>query len=144
MVLKLPCAQKWMFWAFEKSIFQFFANFWMMKLKPLSRKVRRSVQIYLNQTLGMRTLLENGFGATLNSKANVVSIWKGHFSVFCKFFSDEVETIFWESEEKPSNLFKCKFGNKKFRRKLFWSYLELKNECCERLKNAFFSFLRIF
>ena len=144
MVLELPWAQKWMFRAFEKSIFQFCANFWMMKLKPLSRKVRRSVQIYLNQTLGIRNFLENGFGATLNSKANVVSIWKGHFSVFCKFFSDEVETVFWESEARYSKLFKSKFGHMKLPRKWFWRYFKLKSECFERLKSAFFRFLQIF
>ena len=89
-----------MFWAFGKIIFQFFANFWVMKLKPISGKVRQNVQIYLNQDLGIGTFSENGFGATMSSKTNVVSVWKEHSSVFCKFLSDEVETIFRESEEK--------------------------------------------
>ena len=45
--------RKW-FWSFlkldvfEKSIFQFFANFWVTMLKPFSGKVRLSVQNYLN------------------------------------------------------------------------------------------------
>ena len=130
-----------MFWAFEKGIFQFFANFWVTKLKPFSGKVRQSIQNYWNQNLIIGSFLENGFEATLSSKTNVVSVWKEHFSVFCKFLSDEVETIFWESEAKRSELFKSKFGHRKLLRKWFWSYLELKNQCCERLKRAYFVFL---
>ena len=144
MVLKLPWAQKRMSWAFEKNIFQFFANFWVRKLKPFSGKVRQSVQNYLNQNSVVGSLLENGFEATLSSKTNVLSVWSEHFSVFCKFLSDEVETIFWESEAKCSKLFKSIFGHRKLLRKPFWSYVELKNECCERLKRAFFSFLQVF
>ena len=144
MVLKLPWAEKRMFWAFEESIFQFFANVWVTKLKPFSRKERQSVQDYLNQNLVIGSFLENGFEATLSSKTNVVSVWKEHFSVFCKFLSDEVETIFRESEAKHSRLYKSKFGHRNLIRKRFWSYLELKNECCECLKRAFFSFLQIF
>ena len=144
MVLKLYWAQERMFWAFEKSIFQFFANFWVTKLKPFSWKVRPSVQNYLNRNLVIGSFLENGFEATLSSKTNVVSVWKEHFSVFCKFLSDEVETIFWESEAKHSKLFKSKFGHRKLLRKLFWSYLYLKKERPERLKKRFWIFLQIF
>ena len=59
------------------------------------------------------------------------------FLCFCKYLSDEVEGIFCESETKYSKLFKSKFGHRKLLRKWFWSYLELKNECSERLKRAF-------
>ena len=31
---------QWVLWAFEKGIFQFFANFWVTKLKPFSGKAR--------------------------------------------------------------------------------------------------------
>ena len=144
MVLKLPWAQKRMFWAFGKNIFQYFENVWVTKLKPLSGKVRQSVQNYLNQNSVVGSFLENNFEATLSSKTNVLSVWKKHFSIFCKFLIDEVETIFRESEAKRSKLFKSKFGRRKFLRKWFWSYLELKNECSERLKKAFFNFLQIF
>ena len=144
MILKLPWAQKRMFWALEKSFFQFFANFWLTKLKPFSRKVRQSVQNYLNQNSVVGSLLENGFEATLSSKANVLSVWKNHIPNFGKFLCDEVETIFKESDAKLSKLFKSKFGHRKLLRKWFWNYLELKNECPERLKKTFFSFLQIF
>ena len=141
MVLKLPWAPKRMFWAFEKGIFQFFANFWVTKLKPFSGKVRQS---YLNQNLVKGSFLENGSEAIMSWKTNVLSVWKVHFSVFCEFLSDEVETIFREMEAKSSNLFKSKFGYTHLLRKWFCSNLELKNERCERLKTAFSSFLRIF
>ena len=144
MVLKLPWAQKRMFWAFEKSIFQFFANFWLTKLKPFSGKVRQSVQNYLNQNSVVGSLLENGFEATLGSKANVLSVWKNHISTFRKFLSDKVETAFWEKEGKRSTLFKSKFRNRNLLSKWFWSYLELKNECPERWKKTFFNILKMF
>ena len=144
MVLKLPWAQKRMSWAFEKNIFQYFENVWATKLKPFSRKVTQSVQNYLNKNLGAGSFLENGFEATLSSKTNVLRVWKRHFSIFCKFLSYDVETIFRESEAKRPKLFKSKIGRRKFLRKWFWSYLELKNECSDRLKKAFFNVLEIF
>ena len=90
-----------------------------------------------------RRFLENGFEANLISKTNVLSVWKGYFSVFCKFLSDKIETLFWECEAKHQKLFKVKFGHRKLLRKWFWKDLELKNECSERLKREFFSFLQI-
>ena len=90
------------------------------------------------------SLLENGFEATLSSATNVLRVWKKHFSIFCKFLSDEVETVFWESEANRSELFKSKFDHWKLLIKSFWSYLELKNECSARLKRAFFSFFANF
>ena len=92
----------------------------------------------------IRTLLGNSFEATLSSKTNALSVWKGHFSVFCKFLSDKVETIFWEGETKRWRLFKSKFGHREVLRKWFWSYLEPKNEYSERFIRAFFSFVQIF
>ena len=144
MPVKLPWAGKRMFWGSEKSILQSFANFWVTKLKPFSGKVGESVKIYLNQSLFIRTFFENGFGATLRWKTNVLSVWKNHISVFGKFLSDEVKTIFKESNAKLWRLFKSKFGHRKLLRKWFWSYLELKNECPERWKKTFFNILKMF
>ena len=122
---------------FEKGVFHFFENFWVTKLKPFSE--RQSVQSYLNQNLVIGSFLENGFESTLNSKTNVLSVWKGHFSISCKFLSDEVQTIFWERETKLWKLFISKFGHRNLLRKWFWRYLELKNECSKSLKRTFFS-----
>ena len=55
-----------MLWAFENAIFQFFANFWVTKLKAFSGKVKQNVQNCLNQKLVLGSILENGFEATLN------------------------------------------------------------------------------
>ena len=128
----------------KNAIFQFLAYFWATKSKLFSGKVKQSIQNYLNVNLVIRTFLENAFGVTLSSKKNVLSVWKGHFSVFSKLLSDRVETIFWQSEVKRSRLFKSKCGHRKLLRKWFLSYLELKNECSERLKRAFLSFLQSF
>ena len=97
----------------------FFPNFWVTKLQPFSGKLRQSVQNYLNQKIVIRSFLENGFEATFSSKTNIRSIWKGHFSVFLKFLSDEVETVFWENEAKHSKLSKSKFGYRKLLGKYF-------------------------
>ena len=69
-----------------KGHFQFFANFWVMKLKLFSGKVMQSVQNDLNQNLVIRSSLEKDFGTTLRPKTRVVSVWKEHFSVFSKLF----------------------------------------------------------
>ena len=66
----------------------------MTKLKPFFGKARQSVQNWLNWELVIGSILENGSEAKLKSKMNVLSLWKWHFSVFCKFLSDEVETVF--------------------------------------------------
>ena len=134
-----------MLWIFENAIFTIFANFWAAKsTKLFSGKVRQSIQNYLNQNLVIGIFLENGFGASLSSKTSVVSVWKRHFTIFLKCLSDQVETIFWQSEAKCSNLFKSKFGHRKLPRLWFWCYLEFKNECSERLKKAFFQFFATF
>ena len=133
-----------MFWAFEKSIFLIFSNFWVTKLKPFFGKVRQRVQSYLNQNVIIEIFLENGFQATLRWKTNVLKVWKGHFSFFRKLLRYEAERVFWESEGKPSKVFKSKFFHKQLLRKCFSSYLELKNESSEALKRTFFIFLQIF
>ena len=144
MNLKLPWAQKRMFWAFEKSIFKLFPKFWVPKLKPFSGKLREGVQNYWNQTFIIRNWLKNVFAATLSSKTNVLSLLKEHFSGFCKFLSDKVKAIFSETEARGSELFQSKFGQRKLLRKWFWSYLELKKECFQRLKRSFFRFFLSF
>ena len=56
------------------TIFEFFANFWVTKLKPFSEKVKQSIQSCLNQNLAIGSFLENRFGGTLNSKTNLFSV----------------------------------------------------------------------
>ena len=69
-----------------KSQFSVFGNFCVTKLKPFFGKARQSVQNWLNWELVIGSILENGFEAKLKSKTNVLSLWKWHFSVFCKFY----------------------------------------------------------
>ena len=141
--------------AFWNGIFQFFANFWVTKLKLFFGKVRQSNKIetvfweseakqskLLNSKLATKSILHNSFEATLRSKRNAVSIWKWSFWSFCKFLGDEVETVFWESETKHWRLLKSKVSHRKHFRNLFWSYLEVKNQCPGPLEKAFFTFLK--
>ena len=79
MGLKLPWAQKRVFGTLGKGILQFFAGFYMTKLKPLLGKVKQSIQNYLNQNLVIETFLENGFEATLSSKTMLSVFQKGVF-----------------------------------------------------------------
>ena len=65
-------------------------------------------------------------------------------SLVCKFLNDEFETVFWESKTKTSKLLKPKADHRKYFRKWFRSYAEVKNECCQRLKIALFTILQIF
>ena len=80
----------------------------------------------------------------MSSKTNALNLWKLHFLVFQKFPSDKVQTASWEGEVKRQKLFQTKCYHTKLLKKWFQSYLELKNECSELLKRAFFSFLEIF
>ena len=94
MVFTFPEARYQDYVRLKRAFFSFFANFWVTKLKPFSGKVRQGVQNCLNHNLVIGSFLENDFEATLSSKTNVLSIWKGHFSVLCKFLRDKVKTIF--------------------------------------------------
>ena len=119
-------------------------SYFLSKLKTFPEKVTQSVKIYFIQNFGIITFSEDCFGATMGSKPNVVSILKEHFSTFCKFLSDELQTISWESHAKCEDLFQSKFGHQNLLRKWFWSNLGLKTECCQRFKRAFFSFFQVF
>ena len=96
MNLEQPWDQKRMFWGFEKSIFQFFGIVLVTNIKPFFGKVIQTFQDHLNQNLFIENVLENSCRATLNSKTNVLSIWRKHFSVFCEFLSDQIEPVFWK------------------------------------------------
>ena len=144
MVLEQPWDEQWMLWVFEKSIFQLFASFWVMKLRPFSGRVRQSIQNCLDPYLVIGRFLENGFEPTLSSITNALRVWKGYFSVFCKVLSDEVETIFRKSESKRTKLFKSKFGHKNFLRKWFGSTLSSKTNIVSVWKEHFPFFFHMF
>ena len=143
MVLKLPWAQKRMFWAFEKVIFQFFPKFWVTKLKRFFEKLRQNFQNCLIQDLFIWSFLKNDFEGTFSSKRNPVCAWKLHFSDSYKFMRQKSETICWESETKRLKLLQWKLGHRKLHRKSLWSYVDLKNKCSEPLERPFYSFLQV-
>lgn len=63
--------------------------------------------------------------------------WYPHKIAFCKFLSDEIENTFRESMLKPWKLLTLKSFHGGHFRKWFWRYLEVKNECSDRLNIIF-------
>ena len=77
----------------------------MTKLKLFSGKGWQSVQDCLSENLGIRIFLENWFWRNLELKNESSERLKRVFSAVCKFLSDKMETMFWESQAKRSKLF---------------------------------------
>ena len=92
MVLEQSWSQKRMLWAFEKVIFQSFANIWARKFEPSSAKVGECIKDCLNQNLAIGSFLENSFEATLSSKRMLCVFRKGIFQIFA---------IIWVTKFKP-------------------------------------------
>ena len=75
--MKQPWDQKGMFWAFGKGNFQgFFAIFMSDEVENIFSESKAKHQKLFNQNLVIGTFLENGFEASLSSRANIVSVWK--------------------------------------------------------------------
>ena len=116
-----------MLWTFENAIFKFFANFWAIKSKRFSGKVRQSIQNYLNQNFVIRNFLENGFGANLSSKMNVLSVWKRHFSVFfARFWVTKLKPFSGKAKQSVQNYFNQNFVIGTFRQNGFGGFLSSK------------------
>ena len=95
--------------------------------------------------LGHKNLLRKWFWSNLKLKNKCYDRLKKIFSFsFLQIFQWRSWIHCLGSEAKPSKPFKSKFGNRKLLRKSFWNYLELKKECSDRLKSAFFQFFSDF
>ena len=92
-----------MFGVFEKSIFDFLANFWLTKLNRCFGKVRQRLENSLNQNLVIGRFLENGFEDTLNSKANVWSFENTIFQFFVSFWVTKVKPFFGKVKGSVQN-----------------------------------------
>ena len=64
--------------------------------------------------------------------------------IFANFWVEKLIPVLGESEANKPKLFKFKVVHRKYFRKRFWSYLEVKTECCEPLRMSFFSFFANF
>lgn len=98
--------------------------------------MRRSIWNCLNQNMVLRIILENDFEASSSSIRNVLDLWKWHFLDFFQIFEQQS----CESKPKHQKLIKSKFRNRNLLRKWFWSFDELKNKYCGRLKIVLFIF----
>ena len=84
----------------------------------------------------LKIILENDFEASSSSIRNVLDLWKWHFLDFFQIFEQQS----CESKPKHQKLIKSKFRNRNLLRKWFWSFDELKNKYCGRLKIVLFIF----
>ena len=91
MVLKLPWAQKRMFWAFEKGIFQLFANFWKDEVETVFRE--SEVKCSNLFKFGHKNILRKWFWSNLKLKNECSERLK---STFFSFFAN-----FWVTKLKP-------------------------------------------
>ena len=92
-----------------------------MKVLPCFR--RKQFQLFVTQKLAKKLKIQFSKFQNipfwtprcwgLSWKTNVLNLWKWQCLVFCKFLSDEVETVFWENGAKPLRPFKFKFGHSK-------------------------------
>ena len=143
MILKFPWAQEPILWPFENSIqFLVRCKFLIDEVETISWESEAKYPKLFKSKLGHRKLLRKWFWSCVELRSECSERLKKTFFSFCKFLSDEVETVFWESETEPSRSIKFKVGHSKLYRKWLWSYHELKNECFARLKWTFFSFLQ--
>ena len=93
--------------------------------------------------VGHRMHFRKWLWSYLELKTDCSECLKRGFFSFLQILSDEVETIFRETEARNQKLLKSKFGHRKLIRKLFCSSLELKNECSEPLKKTLLSFCEV-
>ena len=116
-----------MLWTFENAIFKSFANFWAIKSKRFSVKVRQSIQNYLHQNFVIRNFLENGFGGNLSSKMNIPSVWKRHFSVFfARFWVTKLKPFSGKAKHSVQNYFNQNFVIGTLRENGFGGFLSSK------------------
>ena len=126
------------------AFFSFFANFWVTKLKVFSGKVRKSVQNYLNQTLVIRSISENGFEATWRSEKMFWTFGNWIFTFFCEFLSEELKSFIGKVRQSVKNCLNQNFFIWAFSENGFEATLKSKANCYQSLKIAFFRPLQIF
>ena len=143
MVLKLSYAEKQVLWSFEKGIFQFFCKLLSDKVETIFWKSEAKRSRLFKSKFGCRKPVRKWFWTYLGLKNEFCERLKRAFSSFLEIFEWLSGDHFLGNWTKRSKLFQSKFGHKKLLRKCLWSYVQLKNECCECLKRAFSVFLQI-
>ena len=111
----------------------FFANFWVAKLNPFSEKAtqklfsekaRQNLQDYFNLNWSQKAFQKMLLKLPWGKNRMFWTFENTIFHFFCKFLSDDVETIFLESEARSLTLFKFKFDHRKHFRKWFFAFFE--------------------
>ena len=98
----------------------FFWKFLSEEAETIFWESEAKVSKLFKSKFGHRKILRKWFSCYLEFKNECSESLKRAFLIFFpKFLSDEVATIFWETEAKCSKLFKSKFGHRNFLRKWF-------------------------
>ena len=100
--------------------FTFFVKFQGTNLKPFSGEANQTLHGFILK-FARGSIFEIRFEATLNSKTNVLTVWKWMFKFFCTFFSGQVESVLGEIKAKHTKLCKFEEGHRKHFRKWFWN-----------------------
>ena len=100
MILKLPWSQKRRFWAFEKRSFQVFCKLLDDDVEATFRENETELLRSFTFKIGHRNLFRKWFWSDLEIKNECSGHLEREILVFCKFLSDEVETVFWDSKAK--------------------------------------------
>ena len=116
----------------------------MTNLKSSSGKVKESIQRYFNQSIVIRSYLENDFEATLSSKMNIVNVWEGHFTAFCKFLRDQVDILSRKLKQSVQSYLNQNLVIESFLENGFEATFSSKTNVVSVSKRAFFNFLQIF
>ena len=101
MALKLPEREKRLFWGFKSDTFHFFVTFRGGKLKPFSGKADQSLQNGSILKFVKESFLEIRFEATLKSKTNFLSDWKGFFCV--NFWVNKLKMFLGKTRQSIQN-----------------------------------------
>ena len=122
-----------------KIAFFIFANFWVTKFKSFSKKTRRSFQDHCS----FEALYKMVQKLTLEATESPEHLKIAFFTIL-PIFKWPSWSSFCGKWGKLISTFSTQVVHKKYFRKRFWSYLDVKTECCEPLKMSFFSFLQSF
>ena len=84
-------------WKYHSS---YFHKILSVKVETIFREIKEKCQKLFKSKFSHRKIFKNWFWSYLQLKNECSETWKWHFPLFCKYLNDEVETVFWESEEK--------------------------------------------
>ena len=127
-----------------KQGFSVFCKFLSDEVETILGKDTQSVQNYLNQNMGIRTFLENGFRATLSSNSIVGGVWKKFLQLFVSFWVTKFKLFSGKLRQRVQDYLNQCLVIWSFLQNAFGATLSSKTNVLIARKKALFSFLQIF